>query len=332
MRLGLSHDDLVALARSDLQNYRVKRYKGDDLAVAMSVFTEGDRSSIGTIYAFLQKLFTILKSEGNERSRLFRQFLKETSIAGMVDLVVELGQQSFRAQPSEILAKAIHDIRGGGLTPLLGQLELCALDIASAPSLDALFFLTRDHLKIMRNALLGLDDAQRNEDLKTKLHGTDFIVRKWNGAQLRSGEKETRLEVDCPEEVAISECCVEFGALDRILYNLLNNACRHTYGEEIQLAIFRVPEQQGLNLRFVLLNRIAPADEVRLRNTDLQLLFRTGVSTTGSGYGLSVAAEFVAHAFGIKNPEEAVEAQYLGARLLDHRFAVWFHWPIVTEC
>lgn len=330
MGVTFSNEDLTSLGRTDLCNYRVKRYRGDDLCVAMSLFTKNDEATIRAVYRFLQQLLAILRPD-NARDASFCRFLKETDIGALVERAAGLGYESFQLHPTEILAKAIHDVRGGGLTPLLGQLQLCVLDHQDPP-LDALFFLTRDHLKIMRNALLGLDDAQRNEDLQTKLHGTDFIVQKWSGALLHSEGKETRLEVICPEEVAISECCVEFGALDRILYNLLNNACRHTCGASIQLAIFRVPERTGMNLRFVLLNRIDARDEERLKHMDLRVLFRTGVSTTGSGYGLNVAAEFVAHAFGIKNPEDAVEGEYLGVKLLGNRFAIWFHWPIVTEC
>lgn len=332
MDVARIQDDLAALGRSDLQNYRVKRYHGDNLCVAMSAFTDRDKDIIRMVYGLLQQLFTILRGDSGNRAVSLRHFLAENDIAAFVDHTAQLGQESYRVHPTEMLAKTIHDIRGGGLTPLLGQLQLCVIDGENTPPYDALFFLTRDHLKIMRNALLGLDDVKRNEDLQTKIHGTDFIVQKWSGAVLHSEEKETRLQVDCPEEVAITECCVEFGALDRILYNLLNNACRHAVGEQIQLVIFRVPERDGINLRFVLLNRITSTDEQRLRQMDLRQLFRTGVSTTGSGYGLNVAAEFVAHAFGIKNPEDAVEGEYLGAKLLGDRFAIWFHWPIVTEC
>lgn len=324
--------DLVALAPADLPNHRVKRYKGDDLALPVSEFVAEDQLTLRKIYTFLQRLFELLKKESPARERLMESFVAEQNLSTFIEAVQELGHASFSAHPSERLAKVIHDVRGGGLAPLLGQLQLWSLDGERAAGCDALYFLTRDHLKIMRNALLGLDDPKREEDLQTKIHDTDFIVQKWQGARLHSGEGQKTLEVDCPKSVAISECCVEFGALDRVLYNLLNNACRHGAGNRIHLAIFRVPEEEGRNLRFVLLNALSEEDETRLRSTNLQSLFESGVSTTGSGYGLNVAAEFVAHAYGIAQPEEAVAQSYLGAKLLAHRFAIWFHWPIVTDC
>jgi len=167
--------------------------------------------------------------------------------------------------------------------------------------------------------------------LLPKIHGTDFIVEKWRGSSLRSGDRTLQLAVECAGNVAISECCVEFGALDRILYNLINNASRHAASAALSLSIFPIPDAEGGNLRFVLTNSVAPADAAHLGTLDLRTLFRAGVSTTGSGYGLSVAAEFVANAFGITSVEKAVDEQYLGARLDGEVFRAWFHWPVVAD-
>ena len=79
----------------------------------------------------------------------------------------------------------------------------------------------------------GWMTLKRADDLLPKIHGTDFIVQKWQGATLHGQGRGIRIEVDCPQAMAISECCVEFGALDRILYNLLNNACRHAASDRI---------------------------------------------------------------------------------------------------
>ena len=327
----IQQSDLLALAPTVLRNARVKRYHGDNLAIAISEFVENDQSVIRKLYAFLQGLFATLLGLGAERAQALQSFLADHRLESVVDQVGELGPASYAARPSALLAKTIHDVRGGGLTPLIGQLQLWKLHERDPSACDALYFLTRDHLKIMRNALLGLDDLKRNEDLEIKIHDTDFIVEKWNGALLGTGAREVRLEVTCPQPVPISECCVEFGALDRILYNLLNNACRHVAGTSIQLVLFPVPDEHGENLRFVLLNALTSADAEHLRGIDLQTLFHAGVSTTGSGYGLNVAADFVANAFGLATPEEAVAGRYIGAKVLRGQFAIWFHWPIVAE-
>jgi hypothetical protein len=64
---------------------------------------------------------------------------------------------------------------------------------------------------------------------------------------------------------------------------------------------------------------------------NLGTLFEAGTSTTGSGYGLAIATDFVSHAYGLKNHVQAVEGGYLGATLLEGTFAAWFHWPRVVE-
>ncbi len=326
---SVTHADLLGVAPTVLQNGRAKRYHGDDLAISIEDFVAPDQAIIRQLYAFLEGFFSALQGDDPARESVMRTFLDRYDVNGLVKEIRTLGPASHRANPSPLLAKTVHDVRGGGFTSLIGHIEYWRLGLQEGSPCDAFYFLVRDHLKIMRNALLGLDDAKRNEDLEIKIHGTDFIVEKWNGARLTTGDKSVQLEVHCPQPVDISECCVEFGALDRILYNLLNNACRHSAGDRIQLILFPVPETQGENLRFVLLNALSESDRDHLRTLDLQSLFRAGISTTGSGYGLNVAADFVANAFGVRTPEEAVAGQYLGATLLGDHFAIWFHWPIV---
>ena len=71
-------------------------------------------------------------------------------------------------------------------------------------------------------------------------------------------------------------------------------------------------------------------DEERLAGRPLRELFRPGVSSTGSGLGMTVAADFVTNAYGLTDRETALDNRYLGAKLLtDRRFVAWFHWPIV---
>jgi hypothetical protein len=318
------------LAPAELQNFRPRRYLGDDQCLSMYALTESDAGTIRWIYTTLLELFESLRhGDDAEKIAALQRFAAAYDAEDFVTRVMPLGKASYAADPSPLVAKTMHDVRGGGLTPLLSRLQLAQMTGASADTVTALYFLTRDHLKIMRNALIGLDDPRRNEDLLPKLHGTELIVEKWNGSVIRQADRELQIRVSCPERVDISECCVEFGALDRILYNLMNNACRHSSGEPIELEIFRIPDAQGVNLRFVLQNHVTEADAAQLATRELRQLFEAGVSTTGSGYGLAVVADFVANAFGLTTSGAALDGQYLGARLLGREFAVWFHWPIV---
>jgi len=323
--------ELMGLAPTALRSLRVQRYHGDDQAVAMGEFTETDAALIGRLYDFLQGLFTALTGRGAERAAALEEYLGHEDIEALCQDVSRLGVTSYAARPGKLLAQVLHDVRGGGLSSIVAQIQMRKPGQADEATCECLYFLVRDHLKIMRNALLGLDDAKRNGDLQIKLHGTDLMVEKWDGLRLKSGQNELQLQVICPKSVEIAECCVEFGALDRILYNLLNNASRHAAHERIRLVLFPVPDERGGVLRLVLLNKINATDRRYLDRVDLKTLFQTGVSTTGSGYGLSVAAEFVSHAFGLGTAAAAVEGGYLGARLIGDEFAIWFHWPIVPE-
>ena len=333
-------EEINALAPEQLCNYRKKRYHGGDQCLSLSAFTTSDQAIVRDLYEFLQTLFALLSAHGGSSApaadgQLGRAetFLAGLDVDALVSQVRAFGPASIAANPTPHMAETIHDLRGGGLAPLLGQLQLAELCSLGESEMRSLSFLTRDHLKIMRNALLGLDDAQREKDHTRKLHSIDFIVENWQRAVLH-GElgKETRLEIHCEFRGNISECCVEFGALDRVLYNLINNACQHSAAKAIQLVILPVPRVGTKDVRFALLNRISAEDEKRLAGQPLRELFRPGVSSTGSGLGMSVAAEFVTNAYGLTGRESALDGCYLGAKLLDdRRFAAWFHWPIAPD-
>jgi hypothetical protein len=326
-------DPFYELAPTELPNLRVRRYHGDDLCLPMAAFAPADAGRLRQLYGFLQELLGVLTPSGRTPAAPgpLRALLKRQPPEDVVQLATDFGGASYAADPSPRMAKTIHDLRGGGLTPLLGQLQLAGLFEVEEKAMNTLYFLTRDHLKIMRNALIGLDDEQRERDLLPKLHGTDLIVEKWQGSVVQYAGHAVRLEVDCRQQTAISECCVEFGALDRILYNLLNNAARHAAGETVRLVVLPVPDPAGDNLRFILLNDVSVKDREFLSSIDLATLFEERTSTTGSGYGLAIVKEFVRHAFGLPSEADAVRRGYLGARLLSGSFAVWFHWPRVLE-
>jgi signal transduction histidine kinase len=335
--LTIEDDNSLLQLRSDnLQNFRKRRYLGDDLCLPLTAFVPEDQRRIRDLYDLLEEGFALfrdmLAAPSEAAIDAAGAFIRRQNVRTLILDAQQFGLDSHEAAPSELLAKTIHDLRGGGLTFLLFNLQIAQTKPTVSPEMiRSLFFLTRDHLKIMRNALLGLDDPKREEDLLPKLHGISFIVEKWQNALLHGGAHEVRLEVDSRFEGCIAECCVEFGALDRILYNLINNAARHAAGEKVVLTIVPLPERDTVDLRFILTNDVSTEDASGLRGRDLAELFKPGVSTTGSGFGMTVAADFVANAYGLSSRDRALREQYLGARLLDQRFAAWFHWPIAPD-
>jgi hypothetical protein len=121
---------------------------------------------------------------------------------------------------------------------------------------------------------------------------------------------------------------LEASALQRVLYNHLNNAAHFAGSGEVTLDIFPVGSA-GL-VRWVVTNDVTARQRAWLERStggDLRDLYRGGPGEDGrERLGLALCAEVVAACFGLEDPWEAVEKGYLGARLSDGYHA-WFHWP-----
>ena len=342
---------MLKLAPLHLPNRRRVRYLGDDFCVVISSLAERDQALIRKLYANLTELLFALADtrlgDLPQWEKLAR-WVERHPLDALIDEVREVGSHSHSQQASEALSKVMHDVRGGALSALLGRLQLLHLLPRTDGELNTLFILARDHLKIMRNALTGLDDERRQADHSPKKHDVQLILTKWHDSVVGPNwqERPVRLTVDCRHRGALTECCLESAAIDRIFYNLANNACRHAATGRMDMVIFPVPEAPGDCLRFVLSNEVDAKDAASLRaltqtegidGTDegagqnLLPLFEAQVSSTGSGYGLTVVADFVAGAFGLSGRAEALRERYVGAVLDGHTFRVWFHWPLASN-
>ena len=325
--------DFLALAPISLRNNRKRRYRGEEMCLPMSVFAPADQERIHGLYRFLENLYRVFPDGANcdESVRALAALATPAAVTAVLRETKQLGSDSAASNPDELFGKTVHDLRSGGLSLLFSRLQLAQMEGWTLEDARLVFFLTRDHLKIMRSALLGLDDEKRANDLKPKLHGTGLLVEKWHNATLIGGKNPTQLKVDSQFDGHISESCVEFGALDRILYNLINNACRHAADRTICLTILSLPNEHEEDLRFVLANSLSPADRARLAHQDMKALFNPGVSSTSSGLGMTVVADFVSNAYGVISRERALDAGYVGAKVEGDQFIAWFHWPIARD-
>ncbi len=330
---------LLALAPQRLVNFRATRYRGDEACCQLAEFETGDATTIQDLYRFLRERFALFqKNQPNEA--LLTRFLETTSPASFRELVQRirhLGVASFQQRPFPKLARTIHDVRGGGLTSLIGHLDLILHRDNSVDARRVLFPLVRDHLKIMRNSVADLDPEGRQRDQLHKAHTVDELLDAWRHASFGSAEKAIEIKVRCEFRGIVSESCLENAALDRVLYNLINNAAHHCAEGPIEVILAPVPED-GLasDLRVVVTNSVSPAAAERLQELTAltggpRALFQAGVSTTGSGLGLAITSGFVAEAYGLAGWLDAVEGGYVGAILREDRFVAWFHWPISIE-
>jgi signal transduction histidine kinase len=291
------------------------------------------------LYGFLGDLFAELTPAHRKDcpAGVIKPILQAGQFDQLVDKVRELGLRQ-RADMSLQTAKTIHDLRGGALTALISHLDRLADKDDARLVPPMLFALVRDHRKIMRNVLTDLDPERSENDTQRKPHTVELIVDKWSQATLFAPTGPVDIRLDCRHpHGTISERCMESAALDRTLYNILNNAAAHTSAPEIDFQILHIPAEEGAgSLRFIVSNQASPGTKEALsqfttEQDNLGKLFAPGASTTGSGLGLAIAAEFVASCYGLYRREDAVTEGYLGARLLGSEFVAWLHWPLSME-
>ncbi len=333
------------MAPTHLRNHRHLRYVGDDSCVALEGLAQRDQMLLRDLYQALTELLYSIADTTTDDAQKWQAiglWQERHNLDALIDQVREIGLASHAQASSEELSKAMHDVRGGALSALLGRLQLFEYLPRTEAGLKPLFVLARDHLKIMRNAATGLDEPRRNADREPKAHSIRLILEKWHESVVgpQWGERSIRMEIDCRYEGPLTACCLESAAVDRIFYNLAANACRYAAGDRLEMMIFPVPEAPGENLRFVLTNEVSPADAMHLRDMisasdpadpsggrgqEAPNLFEAEVSSTGSGFGLTVVADFVAGAFGLRDRAEALREHYVGAVLDGQTFRVWSH-------
>ncbi len=330
----LSDAEIASLAPGSLAMYRTSRYQGDGISVTLDDFAEADRTTIRQLYATLQGLLDLFHGHLDQPEAgltATRAFLDQHDWVQLVRQAQDLGSAAALRTNRELLGQVLHDLRGGALQALSIQLQFASMGLAKPEDLLRLFFLTRDHLKIMRNAVRDVDVAGYEHDRAQKAHNIDLLIEKWQGATYRLHGVAAQLAVDCRFDGTVSERCLEFAALDRVLYNLINNAARNTADGRVALAILPLGQRQPQHLRFVIANSISAKHQRLLQEhygDELGELFRGGFTTGGTGQGMQICASFVRHAYGIPSFEQALAEGHFGAQLIRSYFVSWFHWPI----
>lgn len=327
-----SYLDYVAqLPPSSLALLRASRYGGEEVNIALAALAEADQTLVHEQYRLLQRLYDVVRSEDGDRVSRVRAFLRDNNWMGWLIRFQKLG--TFTDTKDMATQKVLHDLRGGAMQALSILLQLVEMGIMQSHDLDRAFFLTRDHLKIMRSALTDIDPAATARDKTERLHSIDLLTEKWRNTEHYATNKRAQVQVESTFQGAISERCLEFAALDRVIYNLINNATRFTANGAISLVIVPLPGDNG-TIRFAVLNPIAAEQATTLEQAhgdDISTLFRGGFTTGGNGLGLRICADMMVHAFGLRDIEQAIGHGYLGARLYDSTFLAWFHWPVVAD-
>ena len=325
----LTSQSLLDLTSTELPVLRDYRYDGGGFGVPMAEFAPEDQSILRHIYDSVQGLHVAWHRHEESEADLENR-LKQFAAEDFLETALRLGVASAKRGKSPMARKAVHDVRGGGLTVLIGTAQLLDLGIPHGSQLKACVSIARDHAKIMRNAISDIDPATRDADEAAKPHGIKHFLDKWEDAEVRIADKAIRVAVRCEFDGDISARCLETSAIDRILYNYVNNAARFTNDGLVAMTIFSVGKEV---VRWVVSNSIGSEQRAWLEanvGADLKPLFRGGMTHGGQGIGLSNCADFIAAAFGLKTPADAIERAYLGAKVVGDHYHAWFHWPTYT--
>jgi signal transduction histidine kinase len=317
--------ELIAnLAPASQDNYRSSRYRADDQAIELGMLAASDRELVHFLYALLRELDDIVGGEHPvmDPAPLFA-FLERHPISETVHRIRRLGTESVITPR---VAEALHDIRGGSSTVLFAQLSRIGRVPFKSELGRSLFIAVRDHMKMMRNVTKDLDPVARERDLVFRRHSLGDLAVAFRSFTAQLGEDQMTVDLDCPEDAVIAESCVEFGAIDRVAYNLLNNAVRHAARPIIMTWLVRFAK----DLRVVVANAVEPEQRALVTerlSSDASSLFGD-FTTTGSGYGLRIVGELVAHAYGVPSVRKLIDNRYVGAKIVDDSFVAWFHWPL----
>jgi signal transduction histidine kinase len=130
---------------------------------------------------------------------------------------------------------------------------------------------------------------------------------------------------------ALCESCLEFSTLDRIIYNLMNNAAEHSDDGVVHFYLVPLPGDPPVDVRLVFRNQVNEEQQRQLREQfgdDPSEIFRGGFTTGGHGLGMRICADFCAQAYGLSDFQRAKDKGYFGAKWIGDQFTTWFHWPI----
>jgi hypothetical protein len=318
----------LSLAPTTLKSNRNDRFTGGGFDIELTQLASEDEALVGTLYAAVKKIYDLwLYMSDRPNYKLLREELR---LFGKPDFLAQAKQLgTYTQNRSAAVAKAIHDIRGGGLTALSGYAQLIPRLQGQEDEqyIRQAVFIARDHAKMMRNVVPELDPIFREADEGIKLHHINEFVDKWRGFVFHMSGQQVKVEALSRFEGFITNRCLETSAVDRILYNYINNAARFAASEEIRLTV--LPINGGSITRWVVENQLAETQRQWLQETlnlDLRPLFAGGYTRDGSGIGLSNCSDFVAASFGLL-PDDAIANQYLGAAVDGLTYYAWFHWP-----
>lgn len=322
-------DYFVSLAPTDLIVKRSERYDGSGFSASLKDFAPEDVSALLQTYNTVKRVYDLwLYMRDRPNYELLKETIGRIGEDQFITVVQSIGSFTYQTGPQPpVIHKVIHDIRGGSMAGLAGYAALLRQFPNKTVYIRKSVFLARDHAKMMRNAILDIDPVVRQADESARVHSINDYIEKLDDISIQTANKRIEIHVDCSFHGDISNRCLETSAIDRILYNMINNAARFSSDGKITIRIFSINDQL---VRWVISNAITEQQQQWLAenaSSNLSELFEKGVTRGSQGLGLSTCADFISSCFEVHPAGKAVEERYLGAKAEDGVFHIWFHWP-----
>ncbi len=315
---------------------RRSRYHAQDIELTLYDVPLRARRAIRKLYRHLVELTYLLRpwldnpefptTMAEQRLRTFVLTAKWSHMIGALKDVTPTQTQI----DSERVHRVIHDLRGGALSSLSLYLQLAESGDLHAQDIPHMVLLANDHAKMLRTAISDLDRIRYTHDELFMPQPIDAVVQHWRSVLYRIDSGQSA-HVTCKSQVYgyIADSVIELAALERVLYNLVNNAVRHTAHEDVDIDISYIDESREF-VRFTVSNSLttAQADQLSVLTANRpERLILLPLTTTGSGLGLGICADIVSHVFQT-DVDEILRQQYFTVSWKS-RFNVSFVWPMV---
>lgn len=314
-----------------------ERYPGG--AVHGTLTDDFNPDEAETLLAIYKELGVLLKltrplDDGKEKNpeqlhEDLEQFIAQTHLLELGAVLESFESVAMQTHDTR-LATLFSEVVGGPFASLYGILFLVKRAGIEPEYFRSLFYLARDHRKIMRSLITDLDTAAREEDETEKYHSIKLLLQKWKDAIYRAMHGELNVTFETSYQGHVAERCIEFAEVDRLFYLIANYALKTADPKD--MSIQAEPSRSEEDLVWMFRWTPEPSERARLDNLKEQKrsIFEQVTGSQRKDYGLQAVSECVAHAYGLDNPYQAISGGYVGYAFSQEELRIWFHWPIAS--
>ena len=305
---------------------RSSRFTGESQRCQLTELTADSRLALHCLYDWLESIGRHVDADPG--SHALRAALLALLDEERLDAAASWARSLAPVTSSPRLTRILHDVRGAALHQVI---SLASRDdrALNRDELRAIVIWARDHAKVLRHMVLGLDDDRRRTDVATRRHGVANLRTRLPVLLLAGGREPIAVTFAAACDDDFAETCPEFSTVLRQIYHLLDNAARYAVDGHIYVGAYPKPAGGPAAVRIVVANAIGDAQRAQLTSARAQGLWR-GFSTTGGGVGLAASADLVSEAFGLDGAEQAIREGYVGSRVSQAGYLAWLHWPVLA--